>query len=270
MTVVSSLNSLYYCSECKKVFPTLDKLLFVEENTVKGFCSEECIEFFYSPMLKHYEELLYAYRTQLNLQDESIHFEISDHDLIEEVIRSPSEIWRNENDLHEELFSYIKHFIKGSVVILCTVLNAEPAFIFLITKTSSQNLLSKFRIGERQTTETDNGIDELILDLESKKSYLLADLLSKMNDSDIPFEDYSLFEYCLSETQSSPDETFECKDREGDLLTTTIKSFSKNNIDFFYIIISFKNMIIFSFPTKDMNLYAEYRSGKQIFSNLKN
>jgi hypothetical protein len=130
--------------------------------------------------------------------------------------------------------------------------------------------LSEFRIGERLELLETIEIDEIVSDLEGKKSHILADLLSKRSDQDIPFEDFSLFDYCLDETLNSPDEAFQFKDREGDLLTTSIKSFNRNNKNFFYIIVSFSNMNILSFPTEDMNLYSEYRRGKQIISNLKN
>ena len=264
------MSPVYCCTECKKIVSTLPELLFVEENSTKGFCSEECIEFFYSSLLKYYEEVLYKLRTKLDLQNESIHFELSEHDLIEEVIRAPSEIWCTQNELHEEVFSYIKHFNQASVIVLCTVLNTEPSFIFLSTKTCSQKLISEFRFGERLVTTTEASAEEMILDLESKKSYLIADLLSKRLDHDIPFEDFPTYEYCLDSTLEAPDEVFEFKDREGDLLQTSIKSFSNKSKNFFYIIISFNNMNVLSFPTEDMNLYAEFRMGKQVSSNLKN
>ena len=47
---------IYYCNHCKKIFSKLDDLLFVEDGTSKGFCSEYCIESFYTPIIVHYEE----------------------------------------------------------------------------------------------------------------------------------------------------------------------------------------------------------------------
>jgi len=44
-------NPLYFCTECKKVIPRLDQLLFVDGNSSKGFCCEECIEDFYRPLI---------------------------------------------------------------------------------------------------------------------------------------------------------------------------------------------------------------------------
>ena len=216
------------------------------------------------------EEFLYNLRNQYKILNETVHFDLSEQDLIEEVIAAPSEIWRQKNELQEEIFSYIKHFNHASVFVLCTVFNNEPSFIFLSSRTTSQNLISDFRIGERLITAFDETTDEIILDLESKKSYLIADLLSKRIDSDISFEEFPLYEYCLSETMEMPDEVFEFKDREGDLLVTTIKSFTQKDSNFFYIIISYNNMTILAFPTRDMNLYAEYRTGKKTTSNFKN
>jgi hypothetical protein len=267
---MSLLAPVYTCTECKKVLYTLDELLFVEENSIKGFCSEECIEFFYSSLLKYYDQSIFELRTDLGIQDESLFFNISEQELVEEVIRSPSEIWRNQNELHEEIFSYIRHFPEGSVVLLCTVLKSEPSFIFHVTKTSSKKLLEKLRIGEKLAIPDVLDNDEIILDLESKKSVLLADLLSKRAEDDIPFEEFSHFDYCLEETSQTPDESFEFKDKEGDLLTIFIKSFSRNQKNFFYIIITFQNLNIISFPTQDLKLYSEFRMGKPLTRSLEN
>jgi hypothetical protein len=237
---------------------------------MRGFCSEECIEFFYSPLLKYYEQLLHSFRTKFDLQDEIVIFPYSDKELVEEVIRAPSEIWRSQNDLSEEMFTYIRHFNQGSALILCTVLNKEPSFIFLVTKTGSEKLISEFRIGERLMAAGDEDTDEIITHLENKKSQILADLLGKRLESDIPFEKFTIYDSCLDDTINAPDEVFEFKDREGDILQSAIKSFTKFNENFFYIVITFNKLPILSFPTTDVNLYAEFRIGKQISSNFKN
>lgn len=263
-------DPLYCCNECKKVVPTLDKLLFVEEHSNKGFCSEECIEFFYTPFLAYYDQFLLQLRIKHQVTNENFEIGLSDKDLVEEIIRAPTEVWRTQNELHEENFTYIKHFPAGSAGIVCTVLHSEPSFIFLVFKSKSAELLAEFRGGERIVTPRKEDRDHIVEELEIKKSHLLADLLSKRKETDIPFEEFTNYDNCLLETMNHPDEIFEYKDKEGDLLTTTIKSFLKNNKNFFYIIISYHTQNILSFPTEDMNLYAEFRVGKLVKANLKN
>ena len=117
--------------------------------------------------------------------------------------------------------------------------------------------------------------------LESKKSSLLADLLTKRLDSDISFEEFTNYEFCFQETLETPDEVFESKDKEGDVFFTYIKSFIKDQSNFFYIISCLKRVSaestedvsvfpVLAFPTNDMDLYLEFRSGNRIAGPLKN
>ena len=65
-------QALYYCSECKLIVPTLDKLLFIEDNSNKGFCCEACIEDFYYPIIRHFENLEAKLRSVLHLENEKV------------------------------------------------------------------------------------------------------------------------------------------------------------------------------------------------------
>ena len=174
----------------------------------------------------------------------------------------------------------------------------------------SQGLITEFRYGEMiNDWETKEGVDEdddeIIVELESnqefadefdegngenedmlfiqllesKKSNILADILMKRKDSDIPFEDYTGYEFCFQETLDFPDEVFEKKDKEGDMIFTYIKAFSRGLETFYYIVICLKRLVkdenvnvypILAIPTFDIELCQEFREGTRLSGPLRN
>ncbi len=285
-------NPLYYCIECKKVVSSLDNLLFVEENTTKGFCSELCIEDFYNPITFHFEDMEKRLRKNLSLEYELIKNHSDDKQLIEEIISLPSEIWTNKNDLDEVLTTFIRHYDTFSALVVCFVYKKEVSFVFLLTKTQSQEFLNEFRIKKSNIDSVDgdrvgdgekfNEEDFIFMQLlENKKSKLLAELLIKRKESDISFEDFSKYEFCFEDCLESPDEVFETKDNEGDVFFVYIKSFSESKTNFFYIISCLRRskndqteeinvFPVLAFPTNDLAIYSEFSSGLRVAGPLRN
>jgi hypothetical protein len=272
--VLSLKSPLYFCCECKKVLAHLDDLLFVDELSHKGFCSENCIEDFYFPLIKHFEIVEHSLRSKFNISEESLEMELTNQELIEEIVSVPSEIYRQSNELQESFYHFIKHFNDFTAIVIASVYRKEASFIFLSTVTKSKLLVDEFRYGEKvsmwenahdviEENENDdfyhNAFDEavpiedelenededmiFIQLLESKKSKILADVIINRQEDDIPFEEYPGYEFCFQETLDLPDEVFERKDNEGDKLFTYIKTFSKGALgeeSFFYIVICLK------------------------------
>jgi hypothetical protein len=309
----------YFCNECKKVLANLDELLFIDEFSHKGFCSEECIEDFYFPLIRYYDIIESTLRARYNLLKEDVARIPVDEDMIEEVFKNPSEVYRLINELNESYYHFIKHYSDYSVIIVTAVYQKEASFVFLSTRTRSLEMVGEFRSGVSVTdwnkdemdremesdhddslrVETDDPMnfeqsppvdsddedeDMVFMQLlESKKSKILADILTKRLDEDIPFEDYVSYDFCFQDTLDMPDEVFERKDNEGDVLFTYIRSFSsgnKNQETFFYIIICLKRFLsgenevnvypLLALPTLDMDLCQEFRSGTRISGPLKN
>lgn len=296
---------LYFCSECKKVLGHLDDLLFIDEFSHKGFCSEECIEDFYFPLIKYYEVMEHSLRQKHGLQNESVN-QVVDEAMVEEVIASPDEIYRQTNELHETYYNFIKHYSHSSVIVVTSVYRKEPSFVFLTTRTHSKALINEFRVGEEvkdwfteidvdateaSVHEEDFGSEHEMEEdedmvfmqlLESKKSKLLADILIKRKDSDIPFEDYSGYESCFQETLDNPDEVFESRDNEGDKLFSYIKTYTvgtRPSDSYFYIVICLKRNSdssttnvypILALPTTDMEMCQEFRTGTRLTGPLQN
>lgn len=279
---------LYYCCECKAILPDLQSLFFVEEKSPKGFCSENCIEDFYGPLIAHFEKTERELRIKLKLENEDCNANIDD------ILANPTEVWKLSNELDEEIFSYIKRFDDFWGIVICKVYNNEASFVFLSTCTRSKELLAELRFGHLENTESNKATDSNLDDsefspedfnfmqlLENKKSSLLADLLTKRKEKDIAFESFSDYEFCFSETLENPDEVFENKDRDGDTFFNYIKSYVLKNESYFYIISCLKRnenaesnevnvFPVLAFPTNDLSLYADFRLGKRISAHINN
>ncbi|MBY0416287.1 MAG: hypothetical protein K2Q18_19085 [Bdellovibrionales bacterium] len=297
---MSLKRPFYFCCECKKILADLDDLLFIDETSSKGFCSEDCIEDFHFPIIKYYEVLEAAYRSKYGLQDEGI----VDPKLIDQTIESPSEVYKMTNELNDTFYHFIKAFPGFSVIVVTSIYRKEASFVFLSLTSKSSELIEEFRFGEKvlgfgddlleqvlgsdasayeiesesaseySEAETEEGMIFIQL-LESKKSKLLADILMLRQESDIPFEDYSGYESCFQETLDFPDEVFEKKDNEGDIIFSYIKSFSNLT----YIVACLKrddgqdNVSVYpilGLPTTDMKMCQEFRGGIRLSGPLKN
>lgn len=277
-------DTIYYCSECKAVVKSLGDLLFIEPETTKGFCSETCIEDFYSPLIAHFENLEKKIREELSISHEVIRTSMDDKELVESVFSTPGEVWQNKNELGETLYTYIRHYGDYSAVVIATVYNEEASFVFFRTLTRSKAFLEQFRSQNRDNKmapdiesapEFNDEDFAFMQELESKKSRLLADLLVKRKDDDISFEDFTSYESCFQECLETPDEVFETKDKEGDVFFTYIKSFLQTGNDFFYIVTCLKRkdnetpedvsvFPVLAFPTNDMDLVREFRCGTKL------
>lgn len=300
-------DTIYYCSECKRVVKSLDDLLFVEEYSHKGFCTESCIEDFYLPLIRYFEVLENKLRLKHNLINEFLGHEVSEN-VFEDIISKPDEVYKKSNELNESFFSFIKNYGEKSIVVIASIYNFEPSFIFLTLQTSSAQLINEFRYDENVTlwylqstqninqtshedvigqgeemSSEDTDADLLFMQhLESKKSKILAEILMNRKDDDISFEDYTDYDFCFKETLDLPDEVFEYKDNEGDIIFFYLKSFNSGlnlSSSYTYIIIAIKQKNdqdqvnvypVLAVPTTDMELCQEFRKGIRLTGALKN
>ncbi len=151
---MSDIDKIYYCNHCKNFLGELEELLFVEEGTSKGFCSEDCIEKFYQHLVDHFENLDKEYRKELGLSEESCLKFVGKPKLMEMVLSSPNEIWHTSNEIQEEYFSFIRKVTqKGEdpfyLIIICLIYDNKPSFILSATATRDNALIDKYR-GEKK------------------------------------------------------------------------------------------------------------------------
>ncbi len=282
-------SPLYYCSDCKKVVPGLDSLLFVEDHSNKGFCSEDCIESFYRPIAIYFEQQVLRLKEKFpNLKSD---FDVDEDDVnvLNNILNSPDEVWLSKNELDEEIYTYIKKFKSVWFIILCLKFKSEPSYILLSETTNDVKFLNEFKSGEllKNPAKVQYADDEeaekiqLLQDLDQLKSEILAEHLVIRTDVDIAFENFQEYDFCIEETITKPDEIFEYKNKLGMTILHYLKSFvAKNNSNFYYIVIALKKSTeiegendvypVFTFPTRDDKLFMLYRKGERLNSILKN
>jgi len=301
---MSFINPIYHCSECKKIIENVEELLFVEENTHKGFCSESCIEKYYSAIIDYFEAQEKKIRKKYSLMDEPCLIYVGKQSYMESVLSRPKQIWKMTNDLGEVFYSFIGEFKEAKtnfqntfyLIIICSVYDAKASFIFSATATKDRNVLKEFQFGDAiadpqsfvaevpRVSEKPAGTDiapEAMEFLESKKSSYLAELMEERSVADIPFEKFPLYEDYFDLTLENPDEVYHTKDTDGDEVFTYIKAHEHSGVSFYYFILLVKIdsrwspeqdtlLPIVSFPTVDGEIYNNYRQGEQLSGGLKN
>lgn len=292
------MNNLYFCESCRTQLSEASDLHYVEENSDRGFCSEKCILTFYRPFMHQFELTEKSYRKDLALDDEKLPIELLESDdYLQRSLDHPTEIYKFETDIGQVFHTHITEFIHASApyfsVLVISYIDNAPSFVFYRTFTGSQELLSKYRRGDlisdaykpmkASAPEVDVEVsDEMLEEVEVKKSMILADMLSTRSDDDIGFEEFIFYDEYLEKTLHSPDEIYEFLDEHGDTLFSNIKSFVRDKKSFFYIVLTLPchyktdsgsstiQVPIIGFPSNDKNLYPKYAQGRLINEKLKN
>lgn len=294
----SMTKKLYFCTACRKKVNKIENLLFVEESK-RGFCSEACIINFFSPYMEAFDKEELKQRELLGLNSSEGDIGIyQDKNLFEKVLYTPTEIWLEKNEIGEEFYTHIlKINEEDYFIVICTYYEGEPAFVYFKTITKSLKLLKYYQREvyldqndiNKNIYQSDKGSDlsegdkelldeiqlpaEIVEDIDLKKSELLAELLERRSDTDIPFENYPDYDDYLSLTLDDADDEFQSEDKSGDDIITFIKSFKKDNKAFFYIAICLRVTIpttndiallpVLSFPSTDESLYTHYAVGEK-------
>lgn len=273
-------------------------LLFVEEGTPRGFCSESCIEKYYSPLIGHFEQTESELRSQLGCVGEDVIEYRERPESIDRLLSHPDEVWCLRNEMHEEIYSFIskQKADDGTDVYLISlnfVFNKSVSFVFLVTATKSPLLVSEFQIGipaEVDLSETkaqgNFSVDrDIMLELERKKSQYLAIILVNSIPSDIREDSYHLYASFEEKTISHPDEVYRFIDDDKDVIFSYIASFAHEGTSFFYVVLfwapgneveldleagSEAILPITSFPTINGDLVKFFRKGELISGNLRN
>jgi len=298
--ILTFFREAFFCSQCKKVVDELEKLLFVENESPTGFCSESCIEKFYESLVDHYEELEKTWRASHSLLDEDI-LEVVGHPVfMDQLLRRPTEVYHYQGSGGDSLYSFICEISDGKfgefyLMCLCLTYDNQPSFIISASATREDRMVQNYRWGEKvkkvedfhSTSDEKNKKKEIeideqtMMDVENKKSVYLARLIEERSPADIPIESFSLYEQYFEPTMMNPDEIYSSKDDEGDTIYTYIKAHDREGVSFYYMILCYrldtqydKNtdalVPIVSFPTVDGDMYRLYKKGDLISGNLKN
>lgn len=297
------MNNLYFCEKCRIQVLDASELHFVEEGSDRGFCSENCILDFYKPYMLRFEQEEQEWRKELMLgAEKNCEQLLTSDDHLQKTLDEPSEVFVFETNTGQLFHTHINELqVNGELyfsILIVSYIEGSPSFVFYRTLTQSQGLTALYRRGdfvepskdvqkeqsELLSTMTDEEIElaeEILDEVESKKSMLLADLLMKRSDNDIDFERFHYFDKYLELTTAAPDEVYEFIDDHGDKLFTNIKSFKLDEEFFFYIVFTlpYKNkqgvqssvqVPVLGFPSNDKDLYSVYAQGTALNEKLKN
>lgn len=296
------MNELFFCESCRTQLAQASELHYVEDNSDRGFCSETCILNFYRPYMGAFEQEEASFRKQLALEEKNLPPQLLESDqYLQSSLDKPSEIYFNESEIGQVFYTHITELLFQNEsyysALIVSYVDSAPSFVFYRTLTQSQSLLNLYRRGELMTDillEDHVDIDsedlessefkmteDLMEEVESKKSMILADMLIKRSDDDIDFEQFIEYDEYLEKTLQSPDEIYEFRDDHGDILYTNIKSFRKLEQSFFYIVLTLPHKIssekestiqvpIIGFPSNDEKLYPQYAQGRLINEKLRN
>jgi len=288
----------YLCNCCRKEIVDLPDLLFVENDSSRYFCSENCIEKFFTPLVSHYNALEDNLRREVGVtkdNDSTALDYLGDSAVMDRLLYTPTEIWVDRNVAGEEVYhflSLIEGVDNGPLygVVVALVREFSPSFILSATVTKSLELFNKYRLGMKiddissYLKRGGEQISEMALDeeifnsVERLKSELLATHLELRSENDVPYEDFYLYEECLSKTMENPDAVY-YHQLHGQELLSYMKSGSGKHGAFFYIVICLRladdaaenNLVVpvFSFPTIDGDLYQQFCEGTQVFGDIK-
>lgn len=307
----------YFCHQCKKISHNVETLLLVEDFASRSFCSDACIVQFFSPLINHYEKEEKEIRKSLTFNKESCLIFRENSYYIQKTLENPIEVWENISELGEKLYVYVARHEEEDfpfwMVMILYLYHKVPSFVFFQTVTNSPEVLDQYRRGhkienipeffakrfeekkvtveavesESPATPKNNEVqveltNEMMDQLEQKKSMLLAHLLSNRKESDINFENFYLYEKNVPLTIESPDEIYTYQDDEGDELLVYLRGFQEASVSFYFVVICNKLDVktqssedeviypILAFPTLDATLAKLYCHGEKLSGGLKN
>lgn len=252
----------------------------IEECRQLQFHSEEDILEYFQKDIAVLENEFLRMRPKDDIGDQ----EAEDYlDMLEETLDSPDEVWEDSKTLSgQTVYNHLKRFDFGEdesvyyVAVTCS-LESAPTFIYLHFPTRFYKVADRYRrseiIFDRVLREVERGAiegdalcegDELAVGL-----YKAMVTLRGENDiTDIDFTGYSEFR---EQTIYEPDEIWRSSDYSGQVLVNFIREFEdpKMGGEVYYIVVTIEEgtnsqILLFSFPTKDISLVERYRQGENL------
>lgn len=273
-----------FCESCRRVLSQDGPILYVEEQSGRYFCSQECIKDYYDPVAEQF------YRQQMLLRDR--------HDIAEArfaeyekyvplCLENPDEIWRDQTPRSDYVFYFIAAFSdeggKFHYIVACYCIGNEPTFILLTTPTRDENLVSCFRKGQRVVRESDDNGDVSLSPVETlsasethggEENYenrghaLEEEMLRYRKKKDIPRAEFDDYNHLLEDTIENATEAWEMEG-ENDSRLLTLISHHDDGVYFVVLCILDEGSeegdswhVVYCFPTRDIDLVKHYRRGE--------
>lgn len=281
---VSALGvSPEHCTACGKGLKGEDRALFVEEEVGRIFCSEECITNHFQAEIDAIEKEYFKYRPKDDLTPEER--EQFAH-LRWITIQEPDEIWQEKRKDGDHRYTLISQFKPGTksvwCVCICLFLRGEPSFLYMAFPTKSKTLVERFRKGEQ--VEWDTAGTEAMKEGEdgeatdglaagwSQSETIRAEIHTTRDASDIPAEEFGLYENLLEKTLEAPDELWVVEspdDGEPDRYHFIRYFPDEETGPVHYIVVAQESEqseqleVIEQIPTRNREVASQFRKGRQ-------
>lgn len=292
---MEALRFSEFCANCRASLSELDRVLFVEKEIGRCFCSEDCIREYFQPTVEQMEGELGKLRSAQDFSE--IERKKLDHYRIL-TLQDPDEVWLNQAESGERYFTFISRFEHGSqkftYVSVCLTIDGIPSFVFLAFPTCDEDLVDQYRRGQDlkvrdpiadpsilpSTYEIEKRLDE-----QRTKQMAKEDLeklaQEQRHPQDIPKDSFEKFETYVDPTLDDPDEIWTFTDADNISWYTFISrhhldpSHDKPNSrtssgEQFTMIVVCRNtaqtglkelQVVFAFPTLDPAFVQQFRRG---------
>lgn len=294
------MENLYFCSHCLEKISDASKALLVDQSTTEIFCREKCIIDHNTPLMEHFENEELKFREDIGAPySEGLSECFDSAEIYDELLYSPQETFHFENQVGRIFNTHICQFDgeDGPVwgVLICTYFDQSPSFVYFKFFTKNRRLVDLYRRGttdnifktDEVSASEESSVDhvrvpqEILDEVDLKKSEYLAHLIEILSSDDIGIEQFYLYDEYLPLTLEDPDEVYDQKDDCDELTKVYIKSFMKGEESFFYIVICLEVdlkvkeneillMPVLGFPSKSPHIYQYYAHGDDLVGNIKN
>lgn len=275
-----------YCMHCRRLLEKGEKVLFVEEEIGRVFCSEGCITAYFLPDVEYLEQEYFKNLQPIDLSEQDR--ESLSH-LRWMTLQSPDEVWCEKTQSGDHRYTLISAFNHEKFnqiwcVSISLFLRGEPSFLYLAFVTRDAALVEHFRQGERLPQKpAAEASEKPPVELDGRlaapwtpdETYL-AELNKSRRKDDIPLEEFDKYEGCLEETLEVPDEVWMLPRRsrpglplKGPTLYHFMRHYPGGKRGLWYIIIARETdnrdqlEILDAFPTRDPGMVDRFRTGQQ-------
>ncbi len=247
-----------------------------EKNLI--FHSEEELYDHFLPQIQALEKEFFSSRSASDFEDSELaHYE----ELLSQVLDDPDEIWKDLDTIQGyRVHNYIAHFsVNGESVYYVAMVyktGDTPSFVFLHFPTKDVKLIEKYRRGDliydRVMKEVSKGAIEgdALGEGDDLAVGLYKAMLKVRSEKDLPEEKFHDYGHHRESTIEDADEIWRTNDLDGNILVSFIKDCTEEEADLHYIAITIEDpsssshALLFSFPTKDLNLVDRYRHGENL------
>lgn len=262
-----------------------EKVLFVEEEKSRLFCSEECITAYFTPEIDRLEREYQKRRLDSDFSSEERE-KVANLRWI--TLQEPDEVWREKTPSGDYRYTLISEFKPNQnrfwYVCQCLFLRNEPSFLFVAFPTRNEDLLAQYRKGERfeWSHERDPGAPEaqmpqpidMLADAWTEDETYRAQNLSTRAHSDIQPSEFHNYHELLEQTLEAPEEVWTVTLRNKPNGESSPRMFQfirqfpqQQDQTLWYVIVARETErddqleIVEAFPTRDAALVQKYRRG---------